>query len=471
VEEVVTNLFDEPAVNGLVANIRDISNRKAAELQLSRLAHFDDLTGLPNRRMLAERLGEALAEDEGCTALLIVDLDEFKMVNDSRSHAVGDLLLVAVAKRLRAAIGEEDQLARTGGDEFGIVRRGFTGDAEARAWARRVEQAFADPIDLHASGVYAISATIGIAVSRPGVTAQQMLQQADTAMYAAKALGAAQTVLYDEKLRRSADERVTIQAELNAALRNGELVVHYQPVIDLVTGAMDGVEALVRWRHPVRGLLYPGDFIPIAERSDLVDRIGAFVLDQACTDASWWARAGHPMSVAVNVSAAQLADERISTKIRMALYDSGLAPEQLIVEITETALMTGIDRALENLHAIRALGVRVALDDFGTGYSSLAFLKSVPADVVKIDRSFVAEIVDSPTDRDIVGAVIGLANALDRTVVAEGVESEDQRDVLRDLGCPLAQGFLWSPAIPAEQVIASRERHGSTARTLRPLPG
>jgi EAL domain-containing protein (putative c-di-GMP-specific phosphodiesterase class I) len=272
-------------------------------------------------------------------------------------------------------------------------------------------------------------------------------------MYEAKRLGAAQSVVFDEQLRQRAEAQMTIQSELRSALRNHELVVHYQPVVDLVTGAMDGVEALVRWRHPRRGLVMPGDFIPIAERSDLIDGISAFVLAQACTDAAWWARAGHLLPVAVNISAAQLGHEHVATTIQEALYNSGLAASSLVLEITETALMLGSERALENVDAIRALGVRVALDDFGTGYSSLSYLKRVPADIVKIDRSFVMGVADEAVDRDIAAAIINLAQALGRSVVAEGVETDAQHAALRQLGCPLAQGFLWSKAVPAEAVL------------------
>jgi diguanylate cyclase (GGDEF)-like protein/PAS domain S-box-containing protein len=454
VEEVVTNLRDEPAVNGLVANIRDISNRKAAEQQLERLAHVDELTGLPNRRRLADELGEMLGR-AGRVALLVVDIDQFKLVNDSRSHAVGDLLLGAVARRLRTAFGEDAVIGRTGGDEFGVVITGVDGADDARRWASRIEGALEEPIDLHASGSFSVSAGIGIALSTPRTTAQQLMQRADTAMYAAKGMGPGRTMVFDKQLRQLANEWVTVQSELRAALSNDELIVHYQPVVDLASSTVIGVEALVRWRHPTRGLLLPADFVPIAERSDLIDRIGAFVLEQACRDGSWWARAGHPMTVAVNVSATQLRDERVCDMIRTALYDSGLAPELLVVEITETAVMESAGRAMETLAAIRELGVQVALDDFGTGYSSLAFLKSVPADIVKIDRSFVVDIEQSPTDRDIVGAVIHLAGALGLTVVAEGIETEGQRQILRRLGCTHAQGFLWSRAVEAEQVLAA----------------
>ena len=272
-------------------------------------------------------------------------------------------------------------------------------------------------------------------------------------MYAAKREGSARSVVFDDHLRNQAEARLSILAELPAALANDELIVHYQPVVELATGAVEGVEALVRWRHPTRGLLMPGDFIPTAEGSELIDRIGVYVLEQACADAAWWARAGAPISVAVNVSASQLTHVDLAQLVQTALYNSGLAPGALVVEITETALLDGPERVTANISAIRNLGVRVALDDFGTGYSSLSYLKQVPAEVIKIDRSFVTDIATDPLDRGIAAAIIDLARALGRSVVAEGIETQEQRDVLEELGCPYAQGYLWAAAVPAEQVL------------------
>ncbi len=307
-------------------------------------------------------------------------------------------------------------------------------------------------VEVPGSGSFFITGSIGIAIGRDGDVPDRLLQQADTAMYAAKRQGPARSVVFDDHLRHSAEQQLSVLAELPGAIRNGELVVHYQPVVNLADGSVEGVEALVRWRHPERGLLMPGEFIPIAEGSELIDRIGAYVLEQACTDAAWWVRAGCGVSVAVNVSASQLTHVEIARTVQTALYNSGLASESLVVEITETTLLEGPESVTANIAAIRALGVQVALDDFGTGYSSLSYLKQVPAEIIKIDRSFVTSIVTDPVDRDIAGAVIGLARALGRTVVAEGVETADQGDVLRQLGCPYAQGYLWSAAVPAEAV-------------------
>jgi diguanylate cyclase (GGDEF)-like protein/PAS domain S-box-containing protein len=467
VEEVVTNLLDDPGVEGLVANVRDISSRKAAEERLHNLAHYDPLTGLPNRWMLTEHLASELAVHRPAIAVLIVDLDQFKSVNDSRGHAVGDDLLTAVANRLAKGLPDGDTIARHGGDEFAVLARGVDGVSDAQKRAAAVASALADSITVPGGGTFQVTASVGIACASDGQNPDELLQQADTAMYAAKAQGVGKAVVFDEQLRREADELLTIQSELRTALRAGQLVVHYQPVIDLRTGTIEGVEALVRWSHPERGLLLPGSFIPVAEKSELIDDIGAFVLEQACSDASWWARSGQPLSVAVNISATQLRQEGIGEIVRAALYNSGLAANLLVIEITETAVLLAAERARSNIDAIHALGSRVALDDFGTGYSSLAFLKGVPADIVKIDRSFITDIETNRADREIVATIITLAQVLGRTVVAEGIETEYQRRELRRLGCTLAQGHLWSPAVAAEHVLPLQRRFaGSSARFL-----
>ncbi|MGZ4689659.1 MAG: putative bifunctional diguanylate cyclase/phosphodiesterase [Acidimicrobiia bacterium] len=453
VEEVVTNLLEEPAIEGLVVNIRDISVRKAAEQALSRMAHYDRLTGLPNRWLLTEHLEEAFRGAHDAVTLFIIDLDQFKFVNDSRGHAIGDRLLRAVADRLVGIVPAGDTIARIGGDEFAILSSDIGDAAAARARSRVVLDAIQEPFELEGAGRFFVCASVGIASAVRAETPDRLLQQADTAMYAAKKAGRSQSVIYDERLRSQADERLTIEADLRTALTAGELVVHYQPVVDLDSVAITGVEALVRWRHPSRGLLMPAEFIPIAEESALIERIGAFVLRQACEDAVWWTRAGSPLSIAVNISAAQLCQEHLAGDVRSVLYDTGLSPDQLVLEITETALLVGAERAMANVAALRSLGVHVALDDFGTGYSSLSYLKRVPSDIVKIDRSFVEGVAESPVDRDIVGAIIDLAHALGRTVIAEGIETDAQCAELRRLGCKLAQGFLWSAAVQAEAVL------------------
>ncbi len=466
VEEVVTNLLDEPSVCGLVVNVRDISSRRASEEEMYRLAYYDHLTGLPNRRLLTQMIDEALATTQESIALLVIDIDQFKFVNDSRGHATGDQLLAVLADRLRATLPTTDAVGRIGGDEFGVICHDVHGLDAVHARADLIGRTLGDSVDLKVSGTFTISASVGIAISSARTTSEQLLQQADTAMYAAKRQGPGQYVTFDEQLRDRVEEQLTLQADLRRALARRELTVHYQPVVDLASGHMDGVEALVRWRHPTRGLVMPGDFIPLAEQSDLIDGIGAFVLEQACADASWWARAGHPLSVAVNISGAQLRHENLASTIQTALYDSGLSPDLLTLEITETALMRGAEVAMDNVLAIRRLGVSVALDDFGTGYSSLSYLKRVPADIVKIDRLFVTDIAENKTDRDITEAIIRLAHALGRSVVAEGVETEAQRAVLERLGCTLAQGYLWSSAVPVEQVLNLRSTFADKDRGL-----
>lgn len=451
VEDVVTNLVDEPSVRGLVANIRDISARKAAEDELARLAHYDSLTGLPNRWLLMERLRSAI-DGEHPVALLVIDLDQFKLVNDSRGHATGDRLLQLVGERLRFALGPGDTLARMGGDEFAVLTQNAGDDSVVTALSDRLQQTLRDPFDLERNGRFYVAASIGIGMGHPGAEPDQLLREADAAMYAAKTQGRSRSTIFDEQFRKDAEERLSIEADLRNALENDELVVHYQPVVDIGSGTIAGVEALVRWHHPTRGFLLPGTFIPIAERSALIDALGAFVVGRACADAARWARSGTRLSVAVNVSASNLPHAAIVETVRSALLASGLPPELLVLEVTESALMAGRERALGNLRALRATGAHVALDDFGTGYSSLAYLKDVPADIVKIDRSFVQGVAIDPVDRDIVAAVVDLARALGRTVVAEGVEEADQLAALRRLNCPLGQGFLWGPAVPADEV-------------------
>jgi diguanylate cyclase (GGDEF)-like protein/PAS domain S-box-containing protein len=461
VEEVVTNLLDEPAVQGLVANIRDISERKAAEQRLERIALYDELTGLPNRWRVSQVLDRAHAEGRG-VALVVFGLDRFRFVNASRGRATGDRVLQAVADRLHATMPEGDMVGRLGSDVFAVVA------TDARHWsspaqrARLVHDALRTPFEIAGQGRFHLTASAGLAFAAPGEPVDDLLLQAETAMYAAKARGVGTSVAYDDELRRAVDHRVLVEQELRRALRLGQLVVHYQPVVEVDSGRIEGVEALVRWRHPDRGLLLPGDFIPVAEESSLIDEIGAYVLRQACRDAVWWSRAGVDLSVAVNVSATQMSHEQLTDTVQQVLYETGLPPEQLVLEVTETALMAGVDWALANISALRAQGIHVALDDFGTGYSSLAYLKDVPADVVKIDRTFVDGVADSRVDHDIVEAVLQLARALGRTVVAEGVETEAQHAALRRLGCPLAQGFLWSPAVPAEDLLRLVEAEART---------
>ncbi len=455
VEGVATNLLDEPAVHGIVANIRDISERKGAEIELSRMAHYDRLTGLPNRWLLGELLQQRLQSDCSDVALVVIDLDQFTLVNDSRGQAAGDRLLVAVAQRFREVLPPAFDVGRIGGDKFAVIIEHLEDARSAMAAAQQILVALAEPFELAEGGHVHVTASIGIALKSADddLSSERMFQQADTAMYAAKNEGRTTAVIFDDRLRQEADNRLTIESDLRRAITADELVVLYQPVLDLLTGTMTGVEALVRWRHPTRGLLMPGEFVPIAEQSSLIDSVTQIVLDRALTDAAWWARAGHGLSVAVNLSAAQLPHDGTVEMVRRALLQSRLSPESLILEVTETALLSGAERVFTNLAAFRALGTRLALDDFGTGYSSLSYLKRVPADIVKIDQSFVEGIATNDVDRGIVIAILGLAGALGRAVVAEGVETQEQLAELRQLGCRFGQGFYWSEAVSAEEVL------------------
>ena len=437
----------------MVCVSRDISERKSAELELAHRALHDGLTGLPNRTLFLDRLGQALRRarrrDRG-VAVVFLDLDRFKLVNDSLGHKAGDRLLVDVAMRLSSALRPSDTLARFGGDELTLLCEDI-GDVEhARAIAQRLLETFAEPF-LVQDGEAFLQASVGIALSRDGFEApEDLIRDADAAMYRAKARGQG-VELFDEAMRQDVRDRLALEAALRRGIGRGELRLHCQPLVSLADARIEGFEALVRWEHPERGLVPPGSFIPLAEETGLIVPIGAWVLNEACAtlrriiDETGMAS----LQVSVNVSPRQLQQPDFVAQVRAALEDNGLEPSCLVVEITESAIMEAGAAAI--LRALKDIGVRLAMDDFGTGYSSLAHLRRFPLDVIKVDRSFVAALGDGQGS-SIAGAIVSLAHALGLRTVAEGIEDDEQRRAVLALGCDVGQGFHFARPMPADDL-------------------
>jgi diguanylate cyclase (GGDEF)-like protein len=418
-----------------------ISERQAREAELAWRATHDPLTGLPNRLAVTDHLSMSLAVPDGDVAVLFLDLDRFKLINDSHGHAVGDEVLHALAHRLTEPVGEKGVLARFGGDEFVAVCEGLGGEAGAIAMAERLADGLVAPLRVAGQEVW-LSGSVGIAMARAGDGPDDLLRNADTAMYRAKDAGRGGWALFDDEMRAFAILRLGLERDLHRALERRELSLHYQPKMALRAGRAVGVEALLRWHHPERGSISPADFIPVAEETGLIVPIGAWVLEQAASQAaSWRARTGVSVPVAVNLSARQLVDHRLTEVVADVLGATGAVPDDLILEITESAVLQDAESASHQLNALRTMGVRIAVDDFGTGYSSLSYLQRLPIDELKIDRSFVQRIGDRSTGA-IVGSIVDLAHAIGLTVVAEGIETEDQLSRLVDLDCDEGQGFF-----------------------------
>lgn len=436
---------------------RDITERRQLQSQLEQQALTDPLTGLPNRALLHDRLHGALQRlnrRRGTVGVLFLDLDRFKVVNDSLGHEAGDELLCAVGQRVAASLRAEDTLARFGGDELVIIVEHADGVdvADVVALGERLIATVAEPVCIR-DMILTPTASIGIATAHDSdLTPDALLRDADLAMYRAKANGGNCCETFHPSMRGRAIARLEQEGELRAAIEQGQLEVHYQPYV-ACDGTIVGLEALVRWRHPHRGLIFPGDFIPIAEETGLVLPLGAHVLREACQQVATWRATGHPdLRVAVNLSVRQLAQADLAALVVAALEDAGLPPDALCLEITETALMSDPARAACVLEDIHRLGVEIGLDDFGTGYSSLVYLRHFPVQVLKLDRHFVAGLRSNRDDTAIVGAAIDLAHALGMVAVAEGVETAAQCHDLTGLGCDLFQGFYWSPAVDVAQM-------------------
>ncbi|MEO6605457.1 MAG: EAL domain-containing protein [Aeromicrobium sp.] len=446
-ETVITDLLDDPAVAALVLNSRDITDRRMLEDELRERAMHDSLTGLPNRAHFLERAQHAIGRrNPRPLVACFLDLDDFKSVNDTYGHGAGDDLLCVMSERLVECLRPEDVVARFGGDEFAILFEDTTLE-EALHAIERIQAATSQPI-IVAGSELVTHFSIGLAPSDGRhVTTDQLLAEADVAMYAAKASGTHRCRVYEPQMRDLAESRSVARGAIDRALAHEEFVLHYQPIVDLATEECLGVEALIRWNHPQRGLLPASEFIDLAEVSGHMPAIGAWVLDTACAAA---ARLEGNLSMSINVSPQQL-QSRLAESVKRALATSGLAPERLVLELTETTDLADPESAIEQLRQLDEIGVQLALDDFGTGYASLDYLKRFPVQILKIDREFVEHIHENAEDQAIVRGIIELATSFGLLTIAEGVEEVEQQKVVTDLGCDFGQGYLWSrPGLPED---------------------
>jgi diguanylate cyclase (GGDEF)-like protein len=440
------------ADGGTVTTHQDITEQRRSEAKIAHMAHHDSLTDLPNRTLLNERLERALARIErgGIVATHLLDLDLFKNVNDTLGHAVGDELLKAVAGRLGSLVGEMDTVARVGGDEFVIVQAALTQPADAASLAQRVIEELGRPFDIAGHQVV-VRSSVGIAVGpTDGANANQLTRNADLALYRAKADGRGTVRFFEPGMDVQMQVRRALEHDLRRALVNGEFELHYQPVLNLASNQITGVEALIRWHHPERGMISPGEFIPLAEEIGLIIPLGEWAIRQACATAAGWP---DNLRVAVNISPAQFKSPGLLQLIVSALASSGLIPERLELEITESILLHDSEATLAILFQLRAMGVRIAMDDFGTGYSSLSYLQTFPFDKIKIDRSFVKDIPAATGSLNIVRAVAAMAHGLGMNTTAEGVETQEQLDTVKFEGCTEVQGFLLSRPLPAHEIL------------------
>ncbi|BDI28418.1 hypothetical protein CCAX7_004690 [Capsulimonas corticalis] len=443
------------SVREWVGACRDITERKEASEIIRWQAFHDSLTGLPNRTLFLDRLRQALAiagRKREQAAVLILDIDRFKDVNDTLGHAAGDALLQEVAERLRISLRAEDTLARMGGDEFTLMMPSLKDAQDAAHVAQKLIENLRRPVIVDGHELF-VTASIGISIfPHDGEEDQTLLRHADQAMYRAKSQGRNGYQLFTETMNADALGRLLLEHSLYKGLGRGEFSLYYQPQIEMNTWSIGSVEALIRWRHPTLGLLLPGQFIPLAEEIGLIVPLGEWVLREACRQGALWREQGRSIRIAINLSARQFEQAGLVEMVQSALQDSGFPAELLDLELTESTIIQNKDNAAETLGTLRELGVRICIDDFGTGYSSLSYLRRFPLDVLKIDRSFVTGLAEDARDQAVVRALIDLAHALGLVVIAEGVENVAQRNTLFDLGCDVMQGFLFSPALSVEEV-------------------
>jgi diguanylate cyclase (GGDEF)-like protein len=440
------------ADGGWLATHEDVTERRRAEQQIAHMARHDALTDLPNRVLLRERLEHELKRVKRgeIVAMLCLDLDHFKSVNDTLGHPIGDELLKLVADRLRGCTREPDTIARLGGDEFAIIMTQLRQPSDAAVLARRIRASISKPYQVDGHQIVS-DISIGISIAPiDGSEPDQLLKNADMALYGAKADGRGAYRFFEAEMDKRMKERRDLEMDLRQALANGEFELHYQPLVNLQTNEISAFEALLRWHHPTKGLISPADFVPIAEETGLIVSIGEWVLRTACKETANWP---DHVKVAVNLSPAQLKTKNLVALVKEALADSAMVPERLQLEITETMLMQNTFATLAMLHELRKLGVQIAMDDFGTGYSSLSYLRSFPFDKIKIDRSFIQDLTNGAEPRAIVHAVAGLAKCLNMISTAEGVETQQQLDTLQAAGCTEMQGYLFSRAKPADEIV------------------
>ncbi|MBJ6800307.1 EAL domain-containing protein [Geomonas propionica] len=457
-DNIITNYF---------ASFSDITQRKVAEMRIQQLAHTDTLTSLPNRHTLVERLTQALEQakrERHSLAVLFIDLDRFKMINDTLGHHVGDLLLKEVASRLKGALRAEDIVARFGGDEFVVVQPRTRSQVEPAHLAEKILKTVAAPYFLDNNTVYT-SPSIGISVfPSDGTTVAELFKNADAAMYHAKAAGRNTYQMFTKEMHTAARQRLAIENSLRSAIANDEFVLHYQPQVEPVSGRLVGLEALVRWQNPEDGLVFPDSFIPVAEETGMILEIGRQVFEKACRQAARWREAGLPLvRIAVNLSARQLRQPDLPDMLAAIMKECGADPEMIELEVTESMTMERPVESIRILGALKSMGIGLAIDDFGTGYSSLSYLKLFPVDKLKIDRSFVKDIEVDPDDAAIASATIAMAHTLGKKVVAEGVETQTQLDFLVQHGCDIIQGYFYSKPLSAEdaeQYLVQRAGNG-----------
>ncbi len=439
------------AEGGWVSTIEDVTEKRRAEERTIKLAHYDTLTDLPNRALFLRRLEEEMSQcdEDNRLAVLFLDTDEFKTVNDSLGHHVGDELLRSMARSLQSCLGAKEFVARLGGDEFAILASCIRSKEDVLALVHRVYEAIRQPHDC-AGHQLTVDSSIGVAIApTDGRNSDEILQNADLAMYEAKSSGRRTCRFFEAGMEKKAKERRLLETELRKAINAKQIEVYYQPIVDLHHNKIVGCEALARWNHAERGFVSPADFIPVAEQSGLIDELGEYVLRKACKEAAGWS---DHIQLAVNVSPLQFKSGLLALKVVSALAEFGLSAHRLELEITEAVLIGDDEAALKVLHELRAIGVRVALDDFGTGYSSLSYLRRFPFDRIKIDRSFISTLTQEGGSSGIVRAVVAMASEHKMATTAEGVETEEQRNMLQQLQCGEMQGFLFSPARSSEDI-------------------
>jgi len=456
IENTVTPVRDQDGViTGAVAAFHDVTAARARSLEMSHQAQHDSLTDLPNRILFNDRLTQAisLVERQGKQlALMFVDLDHFKKINDSLGHGVGDKLLTSVAKRLVSCVRRTDTVSRLGGDEFVILLSQVEREEDAAFTARKILRALAVPHIIEGKSLD-VSVSVGVSTyPTDGPDAESLMNKADTAMYEAKQHGRNNYQFFRPEMQTGLAERQLLERDLRCALGRNEFLLHYQPKFNLQTGEITGVEALVRWVHPQRGMISPAQFVPIAEECGLILSIGRWVLLEACKQARAWSDAGlGVVPVAVNVSAAEFGDKDFLSGVRATLIATGVEPPNLELELTETVLMDDAESAVEILRALKSIGVQLAIDDFGTGFSSFTYLQRFPVDALKLDQSFVHEITENHTDATILSAMINIGNSLKQRVIAEGVETREQLKFLQRHECGQGQGYYFSRPVAAEQ--------------------